>query len=134
MLLLILLMLITFPKLLTQVSAHSFQEPAPSWFRLVNKNANNQYLGRTDRGGFLEFPRLGIRRKRRERGSSVERRRDIMPKKYRRSLSRGSVLVACGSLGHRPVMYSPFPQHWRLTWASESAPAYSYDYLAFCGQ
>ena len=30
-----------------------------------------------------------------------------------RSLSPGSVLVANGSLGHCPVMYSPFPQRWR---------------------
>ena len=26
----------------TRTSAHSFWEPAPSWFRLVNKDANSQ--------------------------------------------------------------------------------------------
>lgn len=75
--LLLLLMLITFPlkTVYMRGSAHSFWEPAPSWFWLVNKEGNGQWE-KADKAGFLGFPGLETKRK---RGKWLEKGRGELP-------------------------------------------------------
>lgn len=63
-------------------------EPTPSWFRLLNKNANNQYLGKTDRGRVLKFPGAWDWERKEGEGDlpcceSVKERRDAATEEWR---------------------------------------------------